>query len=119
MDFDLDESGCMLIPAVQAVDVFYHDCEPSVASLAASRLRAQSTTPLIEPCPLTGWPDHVRTTYVVAAHDRALSPDACRRLASEQGDMTVVTVDAGHSSFLSRPAETAALLCRLAGGGSS
>jgi pimeloyl-ACP methyl ester carboxylesterase len=114
MDFELDESGCMLIPAVQAVDVFYHDCEPSVASWAARRLRAQSTTPLFEPCPLTRWPDRVRTTYVVAADDRALSPDACRRLASEHRDITVVDVDAGHSSFLSRPAETAALLCRLA-----
>jgi pimeloyl-ACP methyl ester carboxylesterase len=104
----------MLIPAVQAVDVFYHDCEPSVASWAARRLRAQSTTPLFEPCSLTRWPDRVRTTYVVAADDRALSPDACRRLASEHRDITVVDVDAGHSSFLSRPAETAALLCRLA-----
>jgi len=114
MDFELDDRGCMLIPADQADDVFYHDCAPSVASWAARRLRPQSTTPLFEPCPLTRWPDRVRTTYVVAAHDRALSPDACRRLASEHRDITVVDVAAGHSSFLSRPAETAALLCRLA-----
>jgi pimeloyl-ACP methyl ester carboxylesterase len=118
LDLELDERRCMLTSEAQAIDVFYHDCEPSLASWAAGRLRAQSTAPLMEPCPLTRWPERVRTTYVVAARDRALSPDACRRLASEHGGMTVVDIEAGHSSFLSRPAEIAALLCGTDGGGS-
>jgi pimeloyl-ACP methyl ester carboxylesterase len=111
MDLDQDERDCLLMPAAQAVDVFYHDCEPSLASWASSRLRPQSTAPLMEPCPLERWPDRVPTTYVVAERDRALSPDACRRLAREHGQMTVVDIDSGHSSFLSRPTEIADLLC--------
>jgi pimeloyl-ACP methyl ester carboxylesterase len=111
MDLEQDERGCMVIPLAQAVDVFYHDCDPSLASSAARRLRSQSTVPLTEPCPLTRWPDRVPTTYIVALRDRALSPDACRRLASKHASMTVVDIDSGHSSFLARPADIAALLC--------
>ena len=59
-------------------------------------------------------PDHVRSVYVVCERDEALPPALQREQIESAGITEVVSLDAGHSAFASRPAELAALLLAYA-----
>jgi pimeloyl-ACP methyl ester carboxylesterase len=96
-----------------ARDVYYHDCTPRDVRWAWSRLRRQAVAPRREPCPLSTWPGGERA-YVLCRADRALSPDWSRRTARTRLGVEPVELDGSHSPFISRPAELAASLDRLA-----
>ena len=90
----------------------YHDCERSVAEAAAARLRPQGQRAAAEPSPLDGWAG-VRATYVLCAEDRMYEPGFAREMAARlRVEPTVI--DGGHSPFLSRPGELAAVLAEVA-----
>jgi DNA helicase-2/ATP-dependent DNA helicase PcrA len=55
-----------------------------------------------------------RSTYVVGAEDRAVSPDWGRRVAPERLGVEAVQLHSSHSPMLSRPADLANLLDELA-----
>jgi pimeloyl-ACP methyl ester carboxylesterase len=95
-----------------AVDELYADCPETVGAWAASRLRPQAREPSVEPSPLAAWPD-VPCTYVVAGEDQVIDPGWQRRAARERLGLEPWELEAGHSPFLTRPAELAALLDRL------
>lgn len=90
----------------------YGDCDPATARWAFDRLRAQAATGYHEPWPLEAFPD-VRSTYVVCEDDRVVSPQWSRRAAAEEIGASVVDLPGGHSPFLSRPQELAAVLLRV------
>jgi pimeloyl-ACP methyl ester carboxylesterase len=92
-----------------AIEVFYHDCGPADARAAVARLRRQSAAPRRERCPLTAWPPG-RRVAIVCREDRAISVDWARRAARERLGVEPIELPGGHSPFLSRPAELAALL---------
>ena len=94
----------------RAIRVFFHDCEPSVASRAASRLRPQATTPMLEITPLTAWP-RVPATYVLGRHDRILNPDWSRRAVPRRLGVVPAELDCGHSPFLACPDQLVEVLC--------
>lgn len=96
-----------------ARDLYYHDCVPGDVSWAFSRLRPQAVAPRREPCPLRSWPAGERA-YIVCREDRALSPDWSRHAARERLGVTPIELDGSHSPFVSRPADLAAVLDRLA-----
>ena len=103
------EDGSVSWQDDQAIEAFFHDCSPELASWAASRLRRQVWTTTQEPSPLAKWPD-VPSTYVVCADDRTVSPDWSRRVAKEWLDADLVELPGGHSPFLSRPERLADVL---------
>ncbi len=92
-----------------AREVFYHDCAPEDARRAWARLRRQASLPRREPCPLAAWPDTPRVS-ILCREDRAVAPDWSRRAARERLGVDALELPGGHSPFLSRPAELAALL---------
>jgi pimeloyl-ACP methyl ester carboxylesterase len=89
----------------------YDDCDAALSRAAFSQLRPQATTAYRRPCRLDGMPE-VPSTYVVCQQDRLVSPAWSRRAAAGI-DASVVELPGGHSPFLSRPRELAAVLSRL------
>jgi pimeloyl-ACP methyl ester carboxylesterase len=96
-----------------AVEVFYHDCAPAEARAAVARLRRQASAPRRERCPLTAWPPGRRVS-IVCPEDRAIAVDWARRAARERLGVEPIELPGGHSPFLSRPGELAALLAEVA-----
>jgi pimeloyl-ACP methyl ester carboxylesterase len=92
----------------------YHDCPPELARRFWERLRPQSTTPRTEACPLESWPD-VPFRYVLMTEDRAVNTEWSRQIATERTGHDALEIAGSHSPFLSRPAELAETLARLAG----
>ena len=95
----------------RAIELLYHDCEPSQAEAAAARLRPQGQRAAGEPNPLASWPA-VRSAYVLCTEDRMFDREFACEMAARL-DVEPVAIDSGHSPFLSRPRELATLLVSL------
>jgi pimeloyl-ACP methyl ester carboxylesterase len=95
-----------------AIQLLFHDCLPADAAWAAARLRAQSAAPRTEPWPLAGIPD-VERTSILCRDERCISPAWSRRMSVGQLEVEPVELGGGHSPFLSRPAELAAVIARV------
>jgi len=98
-----------------ARELFFHDVAPDVAERAVDRLRAQAYDVFAEPSPLDRWPA-VPASSIVCRDDRSVSPDWSRATARERLGVEPVDLDGGHSPFLTRPAELAAVLSTFAQG---
>jgi pimeloyl-ACP methyl ester carboxylesterase len=96
----------------------YRDvAEESSAELvgtAVAGLRPQAWAVGKEVTPLRAWPA-VRTVSIVCAEDRVVSPAWSRRAAAALG-ADVVDLAGGHFPMLTRPAELAEILARIASG---
>ena len=108
-----DDGASFWPDAEAATRCFYDDCAPEDAAWAVSRLRAQSAAPRTEPWPLDGIPD-VERTSILCRGERCLSPAWSRQMSVEQLGVEPVQLDGGHSPFLSRPAELAEVIGRVA-----
>ena len=96
-----------------AIRCFYHDCTAADAAWAVSRLRPQSAAPRREPWPADALPD-VERTSILCRDERVIDPSWSRRMSRELLGVEAVELDGGHSPFLSRPAELADVLARIA-----
>ena len=96
-----------------ATELFFSDAPPDVAAWAIARLRPQSYRVIGETTPLTAWPD-VDSRSIVCRDDRAINPDWVRTAARDRLGVEAIELDGGHSPFLTRPAELAAVLDSLA-----
>ena len=89
-------------------EAFYADCSDADVAWASSRVGPQALRPLGEKLV---WASErfgrVRRVYVETLRDRALAPQAQRRIIAEIGFARVITMDTSHSPFLSRPQELA------------
>jgi pimeloyl-ACP methyl ester carboxylesterase len=100
-------------PERGAVEVFFHDCDPGLATASARKLRHQQWRITQEVTPLREWPV-VPSAYITCAGDRAVSTAYSSRAAREQLGIEPIEIPGGHSPFLSRPGELAARLALLA-----
>jgi pimeloyl-ACP methyl ester carboxylesterase len=105
-----DEAGREVLDNQAARQLFFDDCSDADAGWAVSMLRPQSPRPLVEPSPLTDWPD-VDQAVILATDDRVLNRSwavaaARARLAGAEP----VLLPGSHSPFLSRPAVLADIL---------
>jgi pimeloyl-ACP methyl ester carboxylesterase len=99
-------------PALAKQTVF-QECSAEVADWAATMLRPTAMGAVGSPRVLgVGWHD-IPSTYIVCTEDHAIQPDAQRRWAAERATDSV-ELPADHAPMLSYPAETAAILARLA-----
>ena len=106
----VDDQGRALMSPRDCWDGFYHDCDDATAAWAVARLRPQADRTLIEPWPISAWPDAARSV-ILTRDDRVVRLDAAQeagRLLLDGGEPIVI--DGSHSPFLSRPAELARLL---------
>ncbi|MFZ0800072.1 MAG: alpha/beta fold hydrolase [Terriglobales bacterium] len=97
-----------------AMKFLFHDCAPDVARWALSTLRLMyARGALTEICPLDAWPD-VPSSYVLCRLDRTLNPNWWRGACRERLGSDPIEIDSGHCPHVSRPAELAGLLSRIA-----
>jgi pimeloyl-ACP methyl ester carboxylesterase len=95
-----------------ATELFFYDVPSDVTRWALDRLRPQSYRILGEVTPLDAWPD-VPASSIVCRGDRSINPAWVRTAARERLGTEAVEIEGGHSPFLSRPAELAALIDSL------
>jgi pimeloyl-ACP methyl ester carboxylesterase len=93
-------------------EVFYSDCSPEVAAAAVARLHPQSLSSCRQPLRAAAW-ETITSTYVVADGDPELPAFVQEGMAAGRASR-VVHIDAGHSPFLSRPGELAAIVAECA-----
>jgi pimeloyl-ACP methyl ester carboxylesterase len=88
-------------------EAFYNDLPPDVAARTAARLRLQGWATKVQPVTEAAWKT-IPSTYVVCDRDNAIPPAGQEFFASRV--QRVHHLDAGHSPFLSRPDDLAALI---------
>ena len=94
-----------------APDLFYHDCSQDDAQWASQRLCDEPLAPILTPVYLTEQGFGSVPRYYVECHrDKAVSLDAQRGMYRDAGCDGVISLDCGHSPFLSKPGELAACL---------
>jgi pimeloyl-ACP methyl ester carboxylesterase len=106
---EFDERGLVSMPPSAAREFFYHDCPETVVTWALERLVPNSYGIVTETTPLTKWPS-VPSSSIVCTEDRAVLPAQGLAIGREQLGITPIQFPGGHSPFLSRPAELAAVL---------
>jgi pimeloyl-ACP methyl ester carboxylesterase len=86
---------------------FYNDVPADVVAATLARPeRAQSSTPMSQPYPLTEWPA-VPVRYLLGRDDRFFPAEYQRRVARERLGVTADEMPGGHCVALGRPAELA------------
>lgn len=109
---ETSEDGFITVAPRAVRDLFYADCETSLAEMAISRLRPQASNSFAAPPPsFPAWKS-VTSTYVVCDQDRAIAAEDQERAATRA--TSVVHWPTGHSPFLSRPDLVVALIAELA-----
>ncbi|HQY14496.1 MAG TPA: alpha/beta fold hydrolase [Ilumatobacteraceae bacterium] len=105
------DDGTSVVDATKAATAFYAECSPAAVSAALARLSPQPMITFADA--VTGSPrDHIASTYVRCLRDQAIH--ISHQDAMAQRCNTVHTLDTDHSPFVSRIAETAAILQGIA-----
>ncbi len=87
---------------------FYNDCAPQDVEWAKSKLSPQPVGPLVSPMRITkGNFGRVPRVYIECALDNAVTPEWARQMYSALPCSEVITMQTGHSPFLSAPEELA------------
>jgi pimeloyl-ACP methyl ester carboxylesterase len=91
-------------------EMFCNDLDAQTREWLLSRIGDEPLGPLNEPMPTVRLPESLPSTYILLEQDQALVPDFQREQAANAGVDEIVTLDAGHSAFASKPAELARIL---------
>ena len=90
-------------------------CSDEVAAWALPRRRPQPLLPFTQPAELAGLDlAAIPRSYVLCTQDQSIPPPLQRRMLETAGCEPVIELDTDHVPHLSRPAELAAILDRLA-----
>jgi len=97
-----------------AREFLFHDCDDETLSWALETMALLQTRGLVtQPAPFADWPP-VPGASIVAADDRTLSPDWCRRISRRVLRREAIEVQTGHCPHMSQPEEIATVLEELA-----
>ncbi len=107
------------MPEAMQRQMFCTDLDDAQARFLLDRCGLEAVAVVLEPVTRRGIPRDVAKTFVRLARDASLPPATQDALVanlreSPGGPVTVVEIDAGHQVMLSRPAELAALIDRIA-----
>lgn len=95
----------------KARQLFYADCEDSVAQAAIARLAPEPITPGGGNAPPPAAPQNIiKRFYIETLQDKALGITSQRRMQRLLPCEKVYTINSGHSPFLSQPQNLAAIL---------
>jgi pimeloyl-ACP methyl ester carboxylesterase len=104
--------GRTRVDATRAAALFYADCSAATQAWAIGQLRPHWAQVLSQAVAAPAWRRHP-STYVLCATDRALAPRLQREVYGPRAQQQV-TLDSGHSPFLSRPQQLAQVLAAVA-----
>lgn len=102
----LAESGTAVVVPDPGI-VFYADCDTQDAARASARLTAQSLMCGAQPLRSASW-RRIPSTYIMCTQDRAVPPAAQEAMSAHA--TRVERLEAGHSPFLSMPADLATII---------
>jgi pimeloyl-ACP methyl ester carboxylesterase len=105
------DHGTLALDPVAAIPALYGRATYQAQQAAVARLTEQPIATFVQPATGAGW-KRAPSTYVRCLHDRTV-PINHQDLMAERCT-EIVTLDSDHSPPVSMPAETAALLARLA-----
>jgi pimeloyl-ACP methyl ester carboxylesterase len=109
--------GGTVVDPARAPTIFAQLSPPALANAAAARLVAEPSGPRATPLALTnGRYGSVPRHYIECLHDRTIPIADQRYMQSRQPCVTVTTLEADHSPFLSRPRALADALISIAQG---
>ena len=112
-----DSTGSALtIPPEHHRALFYADVEEDTMTAAQDRLTPQPIEPFGAPVSLGDAFARLPKHYVECTRDGAISIELQRDMAGATPGVTVHSLDSDHSPMLSRPAELAEILDRIARG---
>lgn len=95
-------------------EAFYNDCDAQTIAWARAQLSEEPLKPLVTPLRVTpGAFGRIPRAYVECLRDRTVSLEAQRRMQAALPCKPVLTLDSGHSPFLSQPRALAQWLARL------
>ena len=106
-----------LSPLSRGVDfptMFCNDLDEETAAWLLGQLGPEPPGPTAEPVTVARLPSRVPSTYILLERDEALPPELQREQARTASADELVSFDAGHSAFASRPRDLAELLLRYA-----
>ena len=109
-DLELDGNGRFRFTDSGARRLLFHDCPAEAVDAAVPRLRYQRSL-WTQVAHFEEWP-RTDTVSVVCDDDRVVNPGWSDRVARERLGVEPVHMPGGHSPFLSRPDELAAVLVR-------
>lgn len=108
-----DQRRCEL-GAGQAGELFFHDCEAGIAAEAEARLQQEASLLLSGKVALSEANfGSVPRVYIACDGDRVVPPAQQRLMLERQACERVLTLQSGHSPFLSQPKALCDLLCAL------
>ena len=110
-----DRMNDPLSPISREVDfetMFCNDLDAETSTWLLSRLGPEPPGPMAEKITVATGPPGVPSTYILLEKDEALPPAFQREQARTVQADEIVTLDAGHSAFASRPQELTELLIR-------
>lgn len=115
-NIEIDEGrGVGMLPAAVAREAWYGDSSDEDAAWALARLRDEPLAPLATPVHVTEVNfGRVPRVYVTCLHDRSVTPPVQRKMYTEMPCQEVISMQADHSPFLSRPEELARHLLSIA-----
>jgi pimeloyl-ACP methyl ester carboxylesterase len=109
------EPAVAMLPDDAAVEAIYNRCPPEQTAVAVKRRRPQAVAPFATPVAVD---DEILAriprSYVLTAHDNALSPALQRRMIREHPCERVIEIDADHAPFYSAPGELVDALLAVA-----
>jgi pimeloyl-ACP methyl ester carboxylesterase len=106
--------GSASCPAERAIELFYHDCPPALATWAAGQLRRQHWRVVQEVSPLAAR-GTTASSAIVCTGDRVVDLDWARMAAHRELGVAPIELPGGHSPFLAQPGRLAQVLCEIAG----
>jgi pimeloyl-ACP methyl ester carboxylesterase len=110
-----EAAGSCLVDEHALREAFYGECSEDDATWAAARLVPESLAVMASPVRITEErAGSVARVYIECDRDRAISIDKQRELWAARPCARVITLDADHSPFLSRPEALAKHLLALA-----
>ena len=110
----IEDGKAIILKPDKSRTPLYLDCSDEDAAWAAERLEPEATEPVGAVLSLTGENyGRVPRYYIECLQDRAISIETQRAMISGQPVERVISMDSGHSPFLSRPEELAKHLLSL------
>jgi pimeloyl-ACP methyl ester carboxylesterase len=110
-----EDAGLISVRPDAAREVFYHDCSAEDADRATALLVPEALTPRRTPAELSAERfGRVPRVYIETVDDRALPLELQRRMQAALPCRDVVSLESGHSPFLSMPGTLAERLAEAA-----
>lgn len=103
--------GMSAVPPEAAIEIFYQDCDPQDATVAAAQLTPQSNAARdVAPKTSEARFGTVPRVYIEALKDRSVIPAVQRRMQQLVPGAAVSRIDTGHAPMLADPSRLAYLL---------